>query len=249
MKKILFLTITLIAFGCGPSAKEQEITEARVNSMELEFLSTNELESKSEYELYLIRNEVYARKGFIFKSKDLQEYFKPRTWYNPQNTVVDDMLSDAENQYVWEILAIEARHRTQKVWIINLLVSGIVVIILFGIMLLRSYVVKAKTNEKLMELNEEISGQKETLLFQSDKLKRLNKSLNDLNETLESRIEERTKELNNKNLELEIKNQKLREYGFKNAHELRAPLAKLLGFTYLFDKEFSEVDEAKKSLN
>lgn len=33
-------------------------------------------------ELRIIRNTIYARKGYIFKDKNLENYFKKKSWYN-----------------------------------------------------------------------------------------------------------------------------------------------------------------------
>ncbi|MEQ2957592.1 YARHG domain-containing protein [Slackia piriformis] len=48
--------------------------------------SNAELEAMSDYELYLARNEVFARHGRIFKNSDLQEYFGSKSWYDPRYT-------------------------------------------------------------------------------------------------------------------------------------------------------------------
>ena len=48
--------------------------------------SNAELEEMSDYELYLARNEVFARHGRIFKNSDLQEYFGSKSWYDPRYT-------------------------------------------------------------------------------------------------------------------------------------------------------------------
>ena len=42
-----------------------------------------ELASYSKEELRLMRNEIFARHGYIFKSKDLQDYFAKQQWYQP----------------------------------------------------------------------------------------------------------------------------------------------------------------------
>ena len=33
--------------------------------------------------LRIMRNEILARQGYVFKSKDLQDYFKQFSWYHP----------------------------------------------------------------------------------------------------------------------------------------------------------------------
>ena len=44
------------------------------------------LENFSSEELAIIRNTLYARKGYQFKKKEYQEYFGQKSWYNPTTT-------------------------------------------------------------------------------------------------------------------------------------------------------------------
>lgn len=44
----------------------------------------SELEALSDYELYLARNEIYARLGREFKNQDLKDYFGKKSWYAPR---------------------------------------------------------------------------------------------------------------------------------------------------------------------
>lgn len=44
-------------------------------------LTEEDLSGLSKEELRIARNEIYARHGYIFKSADLREYFKSKSWY------------------------------------------------------------------------------------------------------------------------------------------------------------------------
>ena len=69
-----------------------------------------ELDSLSTYNLYLARNEIYARHGRGFVRQDLQEYFGSQGWYRETISPSDfsnDMLSGVEQENVANILAIE----------------------------------------------------------------------------------------------------------------------------------------------
>lgn len=44
-------------------------------------LTENDLLGKSKFDLRIMRNEIYARHGYLFKSSDLQEYFSQKPWY------------------------------------------------------------------------------------------------------------------------------------------------------------------------
>lgn len=47
------------------------------------YLSRAQVDALSLYEMYLARNEIYARHGRIFKNSDLQQYFGSQSWYVP----------------------------------------------------------------------------------------------------------------------------------------------------------------------
>lgn len=46
--------------------------------------------------LRLIRNEIFARHGYIFKSEDLKKYFGSQEWYKPQFNDVNGKLTEIE---------------------------------------------------------------------------------------------------------------------------------------------------------
>jgi hypothetical protein len=47
----------------------------------------------SKKDLRLLRNAIYARRGMVFKSEDLQRWFSRFPWYKPQFADVDDKLT------------------------------------------------------------------------------------------------------------------------------------------------------------
>jgi hypothetical protein len=70
----------------------------------------SELNSLSTYDLYLARNEIYARHGRGFVREDLQEYFGSQGWYRETispSDFSDGMLSGVEQENIANILAIE----------------------------------------------------------------------------------------------------------------------------------------------
>lgn len=48
-----------------------------------ELLTTEYLDTKSKNEIDLIRNEIYARHGYIFQMQQYYDYFIEKSWYNP----------------------------------------------------------------------------------------------------------------------------------------------------------------------
>ena len=47
-----------------------------------------------------MRNEIFARYGYIFKSQDLKEWFGSKPWYNGRYSDVNHMLTDIERKNV-----------------------------------------------------------------------------------------------------------------------------------------------------
>ena len=45
-------------------------------------MSESDLEGLSEEELKIMRNEIYARHGYVFTTKDMVDYFSKQPWYN-----------------------------------------------------------------------------------------------------------------------------------------------------------------------
>ena len=66
----------------------------------------DELSSKYLYELRIIRNEFFARRGYVFNSEDLNEHFKSKKWYVPKENVQIEF-TEAEKKTIELIQEIE----------------------------------------------------------------------------------------------------------------------------------------------
>jgi hypothetical protein len=49
-------------------------------------------------DLRILRNEIYARRGRIFKDAELQKYFESQSWYQPNPDFKDEMLGEIEQK-------------------------------------------------------------------------------------------------------------------------------------------------------
>jgi len=63
-------------------------------------LSHQELNRMSADELAVMRNEIYARHGYIFKNPKWKDYFSQKSWYTPKYDEVEDKLSPLEKNNV-----------------------------------------------------------------------------------------------------------------------------------------------------
>ncbi len=75
-----------------------------------------DLAGKSAVELKLLRNEVYARHGRVFRDRALRDIFSSTDWYHPDDTYSDSQLSVADRNCIALIKKLEAaaEKRQQK---------------------------------------------------------------------------------------------------------------------------------------
>ena len=65
------------------TVENSKIDIDNVNEIMNQVLSGNEsiLKNYTPFELRIIRNTIYAEKGYIFQSEDLKNYFEEKSWY------------------------------------------------------------------------------------------------------------------------------------------------------------------------
>jgi hypothetical protein len=83
-------------FVTAPASSEQ----GRFPQGSQKLLTASELAGLSAYDLKIMRNEIFARHGYIFADNDLREYFTRQSWYNPQYADVASMLTDLERSNI-----------------------------------------------------------------------------------------------------------------------------------------------------
>lgn len=74
------------------------------------YYTKDELSTMSLHDLYLARNEIYARHGRLFKNPDLQTYFNGQPWYNgtiAPGDFSDGVLNEFERQNAITIQEVE----------------------------------------------------------------------------------------------------------------------------------------------
>ncbi len=72
-------------------------------------ISEQMLQGLSLYELRLLRNEIYARHGRMFRAIWLQQYFYSQPWYQPDENFKDEMVSGVDKQNVDTIVKYETK--------------------------------------------------------------------------------------------------------------------------------------------
>lgn len=115
----LWMTVSIIAFlGFGVLSYFLFIKKKSTDSVELQnststqeliglypytsqrLLTDTEVSNLSQSDLRIMRNEIYARHGFIFQSKEMANYFSSQSWYTPKYYNVTDRLSAIEKNNI-----------------------------------------------------------------------------------------------------------------------------------------------------
>jgi|GEM_PF-3497730 hypothetical protein len=100
---VTYLLICLLILSCSrqeqPPIRPVPFTKAAFEKRaEAAFFS-----GSAAKELRILRNEIYARHGRIFDSKDLRDFFGTCGWYHPTTKYRDDMLSRPETDMIRRI--------------------------------------------------------------------------------------------------------------------------------------------------
>jgi hypothetical protein len=81
-------------FSCNNSTSEKSQT----------LLNSDDLKDKNINELRIMRNEIFARHGYIFNSDDLTKYFSKMDWYEPKYSNVDSLLTETDKENIQTII-------------------------------------------------------------------------------------------------------------------------------------------------
>ena len=70
-------------------------------------LRENDFKSYDKQTLKLIRNEIFARYGYEFKTNSLKKHFESKNWYKPSYGVYDSLITEIEQNNINLILELE----------------------------------------------------------------------------------------------------------------------------------------------
>lgn len=190
------------------------------------YKSTNKpFQALAMHELYM------STRDSLLSENNQREIIRQEYKYEYVKQSIADSIKNVQAIQKQEFLvAVEVDKNKKKQQQAYILYSGIVLLISllalfynrFSLAIKRKVIID-EANIKLIEKNHEIQ-------FQADTINKINKEIRDINESLEANVNDRTKKI-------EIQNIRLRKYAFSNAHEVRAPVARLLGLIQLWNKE------------
>jgi len=88
-------------------ARHVAIAPGDMELFENKLISDAMLSGLSLHELRLLRNEIYARHGRIFKTMWIQQYFGGQPWYDPKEDFKDEEISGSDKTNIETIVAYE----------------------------------------------------------------------------------------------------------------------------------------------
>jgi YARHG domain/Bacterial SH3 domain len=84
-------------------ATTQAQVPGRYPEVSTRYLNDSDLEKKSTKELKIMRNEIFARHGYLFEPGEMKDYFTKQSWYQPQSADVGSLLSPIEQANIQRI--------------------------------------------------------------------------------------------------------------------------------------------------
>lgn len=214
-------------------------------------------------DVYSLLSDISARQGKINESAT---YYKLHVAYKDsiQNLAEASKIAALEMEYEIqkkqiEIASLQKDGKLKEKELLQkntFLISAIAVaslLILFLIFYVRNYRFQKSLNallkqqhQKVLTLNEEIRTQQEEVVTQRDSLIEKNKSIVNLHNQLKEANDNLEKTVANRTAALREQNKRLEEYAFLNAHDLRGPVARILGIINLL--EMNHLTEEKPLL-
>ena len=113
MKQILYILIGLAILSCQNNSEQiSSVIKSPRTGQEIILISkidSIEISEMTSANLRLLRNEIFARHGYIFKSQELTNYFSKFDWYQPKLTSdqVDKKLSETDRYNISLIKSLE----------------------------------------------------------------------------------------------------------------------------------------------
>lgn len=88
---------------------EKIITLGKFPNASLDSLLQKDLKKISKRDMKLMRNEIYARYGYIFsKNGEMDQYFRKQEWYEPKYKNIDIFLTELEKNNITYMKAFES---------------------------------------------------------------------------------------------------------------------------------------------
>jgi len=104
--------LIVLSFLISQNLFSQTISNCSTCSRDV--LNESQLSEKSLEELALLRNEIMARKGYVFSTQKYAQYFENQSWYKPVQSNTEIKLSEIENKNIEIIQKLEVKEKTKR---------------------------------------------------------------------------------------------------------------------------------------
>jgi signal transduction histidine kinase len=182
------------------------------------YRNRNQTEKAFEYQtLYTQVKDSIEKKNYIEEVDEIKSSFE----LDKKQTQIEllqkqnEVISESEQKKTYILL----------LTFLMLAFTGIVIFLLY-----RSNYLKVKANDLLR-------NQQKELQEKSEEIQRQNIEIRDLNNSLEMMVQERTKQLEEANENLLKQNQNLEQFSYVISHNLRAPIAQILGLLSVIEND------------
>lgn len=81
-------------------AKQQQYFPGLYPEASQRLLNAKDLKGLNSFDLKVMRNEIYARHGYIFNTQEMKDYFNEQDWYYGRYKNVDKFLTDIEKKNI-----------------------------------------------------------------------------------------------------------------------------------------------------
>jgi signal transduction histidine kinase len=193
------------------SVKENELNQTLYKSLSEYYYQTNQLNKA-----YAYQNLYYKQKDSLDKRKYNAALEKVMAEYEWDKKQAEIELLKKDNQ----LIQAEAQRKNFTLYTITAL---LLFILILAFILYRNNHQKKKANQILTLQQQELSGK--------------NEQIKQFNNSLEQKVDERTHQLQVAMENLVKKNQHLEDFAYVISHNLRAPIARIMGLISIFNKE------------
>ncbi len=107
MKKIIIalflltaIPTTLMAQKHAPRPYVKKVKHGVYPEGSTRLLRQSDMEGLTSWDLKVMRNEIFARHGYIFRTQEMIDYFSQKSWYTPRYDDVSSLLSSIEKKNV-----------------------------------------------------------------------------------------------------------------------------------------------------
>ncbi len=84
----------------GETSNNNSYSQCRYPQASERLLTPSDLSSMNKEDLRIMRNEIFARHGYIFKTVDMKSYFAKQSWYRGNYNDVSSMLTSIEKSNI-----------------------------------------------------------------------------------------------------------------------------------------------------